>query len=97
MELTRYSVGVTDPIFETDGTSITMKMGIPDDLIGVIIGKAGATIKEIAAMSGTFAVTSQKGDVLPGTMVRYVKVTGTQHQVQIALDSIVARLKYHKR
>ena len=50
-----YSLGVSPPVFSTDGTNIIMQMGVPDNLLGPLIGKGGAVIKDIMAVTGTFA------------------------------------------
>lgn len=85
--------GVTAPIFSTDGSRIIMQMGVPDNLLGVLIGPGGATIKEISNSSGAWALISQKGDLLQGTSQRYVKITGTQPQVQTALNTVLNKLQ----
>lgn len=57
------TIGCTAPIFSTDGTRIIMQMGIPDELLGSIIGKQGSVIKEISAMSGAHCQVSLEIDL----------------------------------
>ncbi len=63
-----------------------MTLGITDSLLGSLIGRGGAVIKELMASSGSRISVSQKGDYLPGTDQRQFKVEGLQHQVWIEID-----------
>lgn len=79
-------------MFSTDGTKIIMQMGIPDEYLGVIIGKQGAVIRDIMAASGAYCQVTPKGEFLPGTTLRILKITGSQPQVQTALNGVLLRL-----
>jgi len=70
-----------------------MEIGIDDSLLGNIIGKQGAIIKDIMTYSGTRIQVSQKNEFLPGTTYRPVKVCGSQEEVQSALSNIVGRIQ----
>lgn len=85
--------GVSVPSFSTDGVNIIMEIGIDDLLLGNIIGKQGAIIKEIMAVSGTRIQVSQKNEFLPNSTFRPVKVAGSQEEVQSALSNIVGRIQ----
>ena len=76
-------VGVSTPVFSTDGVNIVMVLGVSDNLVGVIVGKQGGVIKDIMSVSGAKANVSPKGEFLPGTNLRFVKVVGTQSQVSL--------------
>eukprot|EP00595_Chromulina_sp_UTEXLB2642_P002514 CAMPEP_0196765644 /NCGR_PEP_ID=MMETSP1095-20130614/10256_1 /TAXON_ID=96789 ORGANISM="Chromulina nebulosa, Strain UTEXLB2642" /NCGR_SAMPLE_ID=MMETSP1095 /ASSEMBLY_ACC=CAM_ASM_000446 /LENGTH=438 /DNA_ID=CAMNT_0042124029 /DNA_START=14 /DNA_END=1330 /DNA_ORIENTATION=+ len=84
--------GVTAPQFSTDGTNIIMVMGIPEHLLGSVIGKSGSIIKEITNTTGAKTHVTAKGDFLPGTTQRSIKCIGNQAQVQAALNTIIAKL-----
>jgi len=86
------AMDILPPMYQTDGTSITMTLGVPDLKIGVLIGRGGSIVKEIKALSGVNMTLSQKGDTIPGTAYRKVTVVGTQIQVQHAQSMIMQRL-----
>jgi hypothetical protein len=44
---------VTPPAYTSDGSSITMTMGVPDCLVGTILGRQGVVVKEMMSLSGT--------------------------------------------
>ncbi|KAF8823005.1 putative Rna-binding protein Nova-2, partial [Cardiosporidium cionae] len=49
---------------------------VPDNAIGAIIGKQGSCLSEIMRRSGAKVMVSQKGELVPGTMNRQVKLSG---------------------
>lgn len=85
---------ITGPTYNLDQATgnVAMTLGVPDNLIGAVLGRQGAVIKEIMSMSGTQIQVSQKGEYLPGTAHRSIRVTGAQAQVQTAYSYITARL-----
>lgn len=46
---------ISTPQFSTDGTNIIMHLGIPDALVGSLIGKGGSILKDIMSQSNTSA------------------------------------------
>ena len=69
-----------------------MQIGVPDHMVGSLLGKGGSVIKEIMAFSGTTIQVSQKDQYLPNTKQRSVRVTGSHAQVQVVLAVIAAKL-----
>jgi transcription antitermination factor NusA-like protein len=70
-----------------------MQMGVPDHLLGSIIGKGGSIVREIMAITNTTIQVSQKDEYLANTNKhRAVNVKGSQSQVQVALQIIMAKL-----
>ena len=58
---------ITPPMYTSqDGNVVTMTMGVPDHLIGSILGKGGENVKEIMRISGSNVSISQKDNYLPG-------------------------------
>ena len=58
---------ISPPMFTTlDGNTVTMQMGVPDHLIGSILGKGGENVKEIMRISGCNITISQKDNYIPG-------------------------------
>ena len=58
---------ISPPMYTTvDGNTVTMQMGVPDHLIGSILGKGGENVKEIMRISGCDINISQKDNYIPG-------------------------------
>lgn len=53
---------------------------VPDSMIGSILGRGGSTLTELENMSGTRIRASQRGDFVPGTRSRIVKIKGPSAQ-----------------
>ena len=75
----------------------TQQIYIPNDLVGCIIGKGGAKINEIRAISGSNIRIMEPGATAPGpggasANERLVTVTGQPNQIQTAVQ-----LLYHVR
>ena len=84
---------ISPPLYSSvDGNLVTMQMGVPDQLVGSVLGKAGSTVKEIMVVSGANIQISQKDNYLPGTSHRSIVVKGSQSQVQTALSIIMIKL-----
>jgi len=64
------------------GSTATMEIG--NDVVGLIIGKAGETIKRLQSMTGANIQVQRDTDVAPGSRTRMVTLTGAPHQVQAA-------------
>jgi len=59
-----------------DQMQVQIRLGVPENQVGNLVGKGGSTIKEIIALCGAQVKLSQKGEVVPGTQNRIVTVTG---------------------
>mmetsp|Transcript_15530 Transcript_15530/g.32100 ORF Transcript_15530/g.32100 Transcript_15530/m.32100 type:complete len:682 (-) Transcript_15530:48-2093(-) len=58
------------------------QIAVPDSMIGSILGRAGRTLNELQALSGTRIWISQRGEYIPGTRNRIVTVRGpTAHAI----------------
>jgi len=86
------TLDITPPVYQTDGVNITMTVGVPEQKVGVLMGKGASVLKEIRATTGATMHISQKEDLIPGTNHRKVVVTGNQAQVQSAHSVIMQRL-----
>ena len=49
-----------------------LQLQVPDKLIGSVLGKAGATLKEIQMQTGARITISKRGEYAPGTQNRCV-------------------------
>lgn len=58
------------------------QIAVPDSMVGSILGRAGRTLNELQAHSGTRIWISQRGEYIPGTRNRIVTVRGpTAHSI----------------
>lgn len=67
----------------------TVTVGIPNSMIGAILGKGGSTISEFQNMSGARINVSQRDEFLPGTENRVLTICGTPiatHVRRAAID-----------
>lgn len=53
---------------------------VPDSMVGSILGRAGQTLAELMALSGTKIRLSQRGEYMPGTRSRIVSIRGPTAQ-----------------
>mmetsp|Transcript_21980 Transcript_21980/g.30193 ORF Transcript_21980/g.30193 Transcript_21980/m.30193 type:complete len:345 (-) Transcript_21980:308-1342(-) len=72
-------------------TNITIS--IPNELVGNIFGKQGATMREIISLSGAKVVVSGRGEYVEGTTNRLVTITGAPSCAQAAHLFITRRLE----
>lgn len=68
----------------------TVTVGIPDNMIGAILGPGGATISELQSMTGARIIVSQRDEFLPGTENRILTISGAPMATQVN-NSIVVR------
>ncbi|KAG5181435.1 hypothetical protein JKP88DRAFT_182220 [Tribonema minus] len=75
----------------------TITVSIPDNMVGAILGRGGATINELQASgrrtSGARINVSQRGDFIPGTSNRTVTITGSPAAAQAAQFLITHRIQ----
>ena len=57
-----------------------VRLAIPENLIGSILGRGGRTLTELQALSDTRIRISQRGEYLPGTKSRVVTILGPTAQ-----------------
>lgn len=73
-----------------------MTLTVPESLIGNIIGKQGATLREMAQLSGAKIEVSVRPEFASGTDDRVVTITGTPHAAQTAHAFCIEKLKQGK-
>merc|ERR1711939_622395 len=61
--------------------TMPVQFQVPNESMGAVIGRAGATINQIRSMSGAKVDIAQS---VPGMPMRLVTVTGTPDQIQMA-------------
>ncbi|KAL2554615.1 Protein BTR1 [Forsythia ovata] len=68
----------------------SLTIGIPDEHIGIVVGRGGRSIMEISQLSGARVKISDRGDFMSGTSDRKVTITGPQTAVHIA-ETMISR------
>ncbi|KAJ1429448.1 hypothetical protein B484DRAFT_328934 [Ochromonadaceae sp. CCMP2298] len=68
-------------------------LSVPNELMGNIFGKQGATLREIISLSGARVSVSGRGEFMEGTNNRVVTITGTPGSAQTAHLFINQRLQ----
>ncbi|OUM64737.1 hypothetical protein PIROE2DRAFT_24515, partial [Piromyces sp. E2] len=66
--------------------SLTLRILVPDNRMGSIIGKGGSKIKEIQEKSKSTIVASE--DILPNSTEKVLKISGTVDAIRIAIYDI---------
>lgn len=71
----------------------TITLAVPNDLIGNILGRQGATIREIISLSGAKVLVSGRDEFVEGTTNRLVTISGSPSCAQTAHMFITQRLQ----
>jgi RNA-binding protein Nova len=89
------SVTSADDLVPGEGTDVA-HLPIPDDEVGIIVGKGGATVRELQQLSGAKITISRRGDYVPGTTSRIVSFTGSSVAVQMAQYLVLRKIQTGK-
>lgn len=84
-------LGMGGPPRGGGGASVTI--AVPEDKVGVVIGKQGAVVNQIKELLGVSIRISRKGEFLPGTHDRACSITGTPEAVEIAQRLIQQKIE----
>ncbi|CAM6090463.1 unnamed protein product [Calypogeia fissa] len=69
-----------------------VRLIVPNNVCGAIIGKGGSTIKAFVEETGANIKLSPQDQTIPGVSDRMVTITGTLEQQLRAVDSIITKL-----
>jgi len=75
------------------GPDIHLKLLIPSNLSGLIIGKGGKTIAELRSSSGTNIMMSKNTEVYPDTQDRVSLITGSKTAISDVVQLLVKKIK----
>lgn len=75
-----------------EGQGISVTIGVADEHIGAVVGRAGRNIMEISQTSGARIKISDRGDFMTGTSDRKVTITGTQEAIRTAENLIMQKI-----
>lgn len=64
----------------TDADRHSITLAVPDYLVGSIIGQSGSTLTQLQLCSQTRIQISQRGEYVPGTNNRFVKIVGNKKE-----------------
>lgn len=67
-------------------------IGVADEHIGAVVGRAGRNIMEITQISGARIKISDRGDFMPGTTDRKVTITGATEAIRSAENMILQKV-----
>ncbi|EPS59477.1 hypothetical protein M569_15330, partial [Genlisea aurea] len=70
----------------------SVSIGVPDENIGLIVGRGGRNILEISQLSGARIKISDRGDFIPGTSNRKVTIIGSQRAIRAAESMISQKI-----
>lgn len=65
----------------------TITVGIPNGMVGAILGMGGSTINELQSMSGARINVSQRDEYMPGTDNRILTITGPPMATQVWMST----------
>ncbi len=74
------------------GPAVTVTLAIPEDRVGVVIGRAGAVINQIKGLVNVSVRISRKGEHLPGTGDRACQISGAPEAVELAQRLILQKV-----
>lgn len=77
----------------TSDRQIAVTISVLDALAGFVVGKEGATLREIQRQSGAKISMSRRGEYLPGTQSRSVTIQGPAAAVQAAQMLITQKIQ----
>lgn len=72
--------------------SNSLTLGVPDEHIGIVVGRSGRNIAEISQISGARIKISERGDFIPGTSDRKVTIIGSRRAISVAEAMIVQKV-----
>lgn len=64
--------------------TVTVVVGVPDEHVGALIGRAGATVAELQSVAGVSIRVSGRDDLVANTNHRKISITGSPDAVQVA-------------
>merc|ERR1719430_1211742 len=75
------------------GGDLHLKLLIPSNVSGHIIGKGGETIAELRRSSGTNIMMSKNNEMYPGTQDRVSLITGSKDAISDVVQLLVKKMK----
>lgn len=76
---------------------VTCEIGVPDDIVGSILGRGGNILNELQTQSKTRIRLSQRGEFFPGTNQRIVTITGSTSESLASAQYLIRERVYASR
>ncbi|KAJ4713803.1 Far upstream element-binding protein like [Melia azedarach] len=89
----QFDNSVRDEPSSTDGSSMSRKIEVPNNKVGVLIGKAGDTIRYLQYNSGAKIQITRDADADPHSATRPVEIIGTLSNIEKAeklINAVIA-------
>lgn len=81
------------PVLPGSPSSTFVTIAVPDEYVGIIVGRGGKTISDIQQISGVRIKVSDRGDFVEGTTDRKVTITGSADCVYIAQQLLTQKIQ----
>lgn len=78
------------------GVIIHGELPVPDADVGIILGKGGATVRELQQLSGAKIMIARRNEFMPGTKHRLVTLAGPPMSVNMARFLIMRKIQTEK-
>lgn len=72
------------------------ELPVPDADVGIILGKGGATVRELQQLSGAKIMIARRNEFMPGTKHRLVTLAGAPLAVNMARFLIMRKIQTEK-
>lgn len=80
------------PVVPASPQNTSITIAVPDECVGIIVGRGGKTISDIQQMSGGRIKISDRGDFVTGTTDRKVTITGSADCVYVAQQLLTQKI-----
>lgn len=78
------------------GCMVHGELPVPDADVGIILGKGGATVRELQQLSGAKIMIARRNEFMPGTKHRLVTLAGAPLAVNMARFLIMRKIQTEK-
>lgn len=78
------------------GVIVHGELPVPDADVGIILGKGGATVRELQQLSGAKIMIARRNEFMPGTKHRLVTLAGPPMSVNMARFLIMRKIQTEK-
>lgn len=76
----------------TQAPASMMKLLCPNKMVGAIIGRSGATLKQLKEITHTEIKLSQDNDFFPETSDRVISISGSPEYVNYAIACVLSKM-----
>lgn len=88
IEIDKICTGTVRP--STSHAGETVRIPVPQNLVGVLIGRGGETVRAVQQRTGCLVQIQRANEVDPSSATRDVSLTGTQQQIEAARHEVLS-------